>query len=93
MSFTAIERETVIHCDDETKTWEIYTLQPTIITKLKKAGIEPYKVDKDGGHFYKDLNFNQVSFRSGKKREVSEEQRRKAAERLRRAREKKGDIK
>jgi hypothetical protein len=89
MSYTAPERETIIRCDDETKTWTIYTLQPTIITKLKRAGIEPYKVDEDGGHYYKDIAFGQVSFRQESKgRQFTEEQRKAAAERMKKAREK-----
>ncbi|PPB12918.1 hypothetical protein C4A77_00600 [Brevibacillus laterosporus] len=88
MSYTAFERETVMTCDDETKMWTIYTLQPTVITKLRKAGIEPFQIDKDGGHHYKEVTFKQISFRSKTKgREMTEEQRREAAERFKRARE------
>ncbi|MFD0587688.1 hypothetical protein ACFQZE_06710 [Paenibacillus sp. GCM10027627] len=83
MSYTSTERETVIRQDDETKLWTIYTLQPTIITKLLKVGIKPFRIDDDGSHWYKDLKFNQVSFRTGNKREMSEEQKEKAAERMR----------
>ncbi|QDX95854.1 hypothetical protein EEL30_21685 [Brevibacillus laterosporus] len=97
MSYTAYERETVLTCDDETKMWTIYTLQPPIITRLRKAGIEPFQIDKDGGHHYKEVAFRQVSFRSKSKgREMTDEQRREAAERFKRAREEKeveGDIK
>ncbi|MBM7110854.1 hypothetical protein SAM19_04274 [Brevibacillus laterosporus] len=75
-------------CDDETKMWTIYTLQPTIITRLRKAGIEPFQIDKDGGHYNKEVTFKQISFRSKTKgREMTEEQRREAAERFKRARE------
>lgn len=92
ISYTAIERETVIRCDDEGKLWEIYTLMPTVITKLKKAGIEPIQIDEDGAHHFRDVPFGQVSFRQESKgREMSEEQRQAAAERLRKAREKKGE--
>ncbi|WP_431785863.1 hypothetical protein [Paenibacillus lactis] len=77
----AEERETVIRSDDECKTWTVYTMQQTIITKLRKAGVEPYKVDPAGAHYYKDLKFNQVSFRSGKERVMTEEQRQKLSER------------
>ena len=68
----AEERETVIRSDDECKTWTVYTLQQTVITKLRKVGAEPYMVDPDGGHHYRDLKFNQVSFRNGKERNVTE---------------------
>ncbi|MWV44879.1 hypothetical protein GRF59_14755 [Paenibacillus sp. HJL G12] len=77
----AEERETLIRSDDDCKTWTVYTMQPTIITKLRKVGAEPYKVGAEGGHYYKDLKFNQVSFRSGKEREMTEEQRQAASER------------
>ncbi|NQF14661.1 hypothetical protein HPY31_12140 [Brevibacillus sp. HB1.3] len=87
MSLVANERETAIHCDDETKTWRIYTMQQRVITKLKRAGIEPYKIQEDGGHWYKDVPFNQISLRSESKgREMTEEQRQAAAERLKKAR-------
>jgi hypothetical protein len=91
MSLVANERETAMHCDDETKTWSIYTMQQRVITKLKRAGIKPYKIQEDGGHWYKDIPFNQVSFRSESRgREMSEEQKQAAAERLRKAREARG---
>ena len=85
------ERETAIHCDDEFKTWSIYTLQQKVITKLKRAGIEPHMIKEDGSHWYKDIPFNQISFRSESKgRTLTEEQRKAAAERLKKAREAKG---
>ncbi|QWU14313.1 hypothetical protein SAMN04487895_101616 [Paenibacillus sophorae] len=79
---TAEERETIIRSDDDCKTWSVYTLQQTIITKLRKVGAEAYKVDSDGGHYYKDLKFNQVSFRTGKERNMSDEQKQAASERF-----------
>lgn len=79
---SAEERETIIRSDDDTKTWTVYTLQQKVINKLKKVGVEPYKIDDDGAHYYKDLKFNQVSFRSGKERVVSEKQRQAARERF-----------
>jgi hypothetical protein len=91
MSLEACERETAIHCDDETKTWSIYTRQQRVITKLKRAGIEPYKIQEDGAHWYKDIPFERISFRSESKgRNMTEEQRKAAAERLRKARKAKG---
>jgi hypothetical protein len=92
MSYSAPERETIIRSDDEYKRWTVYTLQQTIITKLKKSGAEPYQVDEDGAHHYKDLNFNQVSFRSGKKREMSEEKRQAASDRFKKMHEDKNKI-
>lgn len=94
MSLIANERETAIHCDDESKTWSIYTMQQRVITKLKKAGIEPYKIQEDGAHWYKDIPFNQISFRSGSRgRNMTDEQRQAAAERLKKARKvKRGEV-
>lgn len=90
LSYSAPERETVLQCDDETKTWSITTLQPTVITKLKKANIEAYKVTEDGMHWYKGIDFNRISFRNESNRQpMTDEQRKAAADRLRRAREKK----
>lgn len=91
MSLEANERETCIHCDDSEKVWSIYTRQSTVITKLKRAGIEPYKVSEDGSCWYKDIPFNQISFRSESKgRNMTDEQRQAAAERLRKARKARG---
>jgi hypothetical protein len=91
MSYTPAERETVLQCDDESKTWMITSCQQVIITKLKKANIEAYKIREDDGmHWYKDIPFNQVSFRSVSKRKpMSESQRKAASDRLKKAREKK----
>lgn len=63
MSYEASERETIVSSSDELKTWNVYTLQRTVITKLQKAGVEPVKVDDDGAHYYEDLSWEQVSFR------------------------------
>ncbi|GED73041.1 hypothetical protein BRE01_67430 [Brevibacillus reuszeri] len=91
MSLVANERETAMHCDDETKTWSIYTMQQRVITKLKKAGIEATTIQEDGGHWYKNIPFEQVSFRQKSKgRNMTKEQRQAAAERLKKAREAKG---
>jgi hypothetical protein len=42
MSYTAAERETVIRCDDVDKIWDVYTAQQTMMTKIKRSGVEPY---------------------------------------------------
>lgn len=89
----AEERETVIRSDDECKSWTVYTLQQKVITKLRKVGAEPYKVDPDGGHHYKDLKFNQVSFRSGKERVMTEEQRQAASEKFKKMHKEKKEVK
>lgn len=67
MSFTGIERETIINISDEDDMWDVYTRQGKIMTKLKKIGVEPYKVEKDENGriesaWYK-LNYKQISFR------------------------------
>lgn len=88
MSLSAAERETVLICNDEMNQWEICTFQSKVITKLRKAGLEPYKVDSNGGHYYKDIDFTRVSFRNASKRKpMTEKQREAAAERLKKARE------
>lgn len=89
MSYVANERETVIQCDDETMKWNLYTLQPRVITKLKKAGIEPARINSDGAHYYDNIDFGRVSFRNESTRTMSDEQRQAAALRLKKAREKK----
>lgn len=87
MSYTAEERETSINCNDSEFLWSIYTLQPRVISKLRKAGIEPTSISSEGEHYYRDIPFNQVSFRSASTRKMSDENKMKAAERLRAARE------
>jgi hypothetical protein len=82
LSYTASERETVLNIDDETNLWHIYTLQQKIITKLAKANITPYRIDDDGAHYYKDVPYNQVSFRAESKREYTEEQKEAMGERM-----------
>jgi hypothetical protein len=42
IGYTAYERETTILGNDEDRIWEVYTAQPMIMTKLRKAGVEPY---------------------------------------------------
>ncbi|MEK4275571.1 MULTISPECIES: hypothetical protein [unclassified Paenibacillus] len=38
LTYTAEEGETVCTSNDETKLWDVFTLQQTVITKLRKAG-------------------------------------------------------
>lgn len=81
------EKETHISTDDECGTWKIYTHQNKIKTKLRKLGIEPYKVDSDGASHYENIPFNQISFRAASTRTMSVENKIKAGERLSKARE------
>ena len=66
--------------------WEIYTSDRKYFRKLEKLGAKPYNVEyingEEVGWFYK-LKENQVLLRAEpKKRTMSEEQRKLAAERL-----------
>jgi hypothetical protein len=67
ISYSASERESILQTDDESGVWKLETYQGKIVTKLKKLGIDPVRTREDGQHLY-ELDFNQVSFRSGKKR-------------------------
>ncbi|MFI2856882.1 hypothetical protein ACH6EH_07050 [Paenibacillus sp. JSM ZJ436] len=81
MSNTALERETVCVCNDETNEWEVYSCSPKTITKIKKAGLDVLRVDENGGHFFKG-DYGQVSFRAkSKPREMTEEERQERSER------------
>jgi hypothetical protein len=42
MGYSAYERETTIIGNDEDKEWQVYTAQPSIMGKLRRAGVEPY---------------------------------------------------
>lgn len=87
LSFSREEKETIIRSDDASGKWEIYTIQSKIINRLKRVGLHPNKVDKYGGAYYYDVDFNRISFRKESKgRKMTEEQRQKAAERLGRRR-------
>lgn len=88
ISYSAAERESVLQSDDESGIWKLSTYQTKVITKLKKVNVEPVEILSDGQHKY-ELDFNQVSFRSGKKRVMSDEQRKKNSERLKLMHEKK----
>lgn len=88
MSYSAEERETVIVADDGTKKWKVYTLQSTVITKLRKAGEEAVKIDEDGAHHF-ELDWHQISFRKKEKRQVSDEQRARMSERAKKMRKQK----
>jgi len=86
MTYSPEERETTIVCTDAEKEWTVYTLMPSVIRKIKRLGVQPIKVESDGAHYFR-LNFEQISFRSGK-RKISEEQRKKASDRMKRMHEK-----
>lgn len=83
MNLEAIEREAVLTYDEESNQYHIYSSSSKEQTRLRKAGIEPYKIDSEGS-WYCRVDRNQVSFRakSNKKRELSPERRAALAENL-----------
>lgn len=89
MSLTAIEREAVLTYDEESNEYHIFCSSGKEQTRMKRAGFEPYKTDEEGNTYYR-VERNQVSFRAKSKgRQMSEEQRKAAAERLTKARKSK----
>ena len=88
MAFEPCERETILQIDDESKEWNIYTRQQTMMTKLNKI-TEPYKVTKEEDRIIEAwyrLGAKQISFKKEyKKRELTEEQRKLIGERLKAA--------
>lgn len=90
MSLTAAERETVINGSDADDAVSIWTAQRPVITKLKK---NPAAILVDEGHYGTtawalfELPANLLSYRTPRRgRPMSDEQKRAAGERLRRAR-------
>jgi hypothetical protein len=77
--YLPVERETVLNTDDETKTWQVYTAQPSLIRKLKKLGIKPYWTEEDNGKIVAaryQLDMDQVYFKKPRvKKELTEAQR------------------
>ena len=90
MSLTAFERETVVNFNDGENIAEVYTAQRPVITKLKKNPAA--KLIEEGtfeGSVWARFELPKalVSFRSGRvKRQLTQEQRRDASERMKRAR-------
>jgi hypothetical protein len=90
-SLSAEERETIITFDDSSNECEIYTCSRPMMTKLDrlcKDNPKNYKLVKKDAYsktYHTSKRF--ISFRSGAvKRELTEEQKAKAAERLKKAR-------
>ena len=89
MALTPAEREANLTYDEETNMYHIFCSSGKEQTRMRRAGFEPYKTDSEGNTYYR-VERNQVSFRAKSNRKpMSEEQRRKAAERLSKARAKK----
>lgn len=95
MGYEKAEQETCIIFDAEENIWKGYCCYPPHITKIIKIlGIESVKAEyEDGRESPISIVFrmkpNQVSFRQGKKREMTEEQREQARLRLQKMHENK----
>ncbi|MED3562270.1 hypothetical protein [Bacillus xiapuensis] len=95
MGYAKEEQETTLVYSAEDNEWSGYSCYSPHITKIVKLlGIENIDAEyEDGRESPLSIKFklksNQVSFRQGNKREMSEEQKQKAAERLAKARENK----
>ncbi|MEH7116018.1 hypothetical protein V7128_01165 [Neobacillus vireti] len=89
MGYSKEEQETTLVYEAETGEWIGYSCYSPHITKIVKLlGIENINAEYEEGResplsIEFKLKGNQVSFRKGEKREMSEEQREKAAERMR----------
>lgn len=95
MGYSKEEQETTLVFSVEDNEWSGYSCYSPHITKIVKLlGIENVDAEYEDGRdsplsIKFKLKSNQVSFRQGNKREMSEEQKQKAAERLAKARENK----
>lgn len=89
MGYSKEEQETSLVFEAETGEWIGYSCYSPHITKIiKLLGIENINAEfEDGRDSPISIKFklrgNQISFRKGEKRAISDEQRRKAAERMR----------
>jgi hypothetical protein len=89
MGYSKEEQETTLVYSAEENEWVGYSCYSPHITKIVKLlGIENVDANYEEGRespltIKFKLKSNQVSFRKGEKREMSEEQREKAAERMR----------
>jgi hypothetical protein len=89
MGYSKEEQETTLIYSAEENEWVGYSCYSPHITKIiKLLGIENVDANYEEGRespltIKFKLKSNQVSFRKGEKREMSEEQREKAAERMR----------
>jgi hypothetical protein len=89
MGYSKEEQETTLVYSAEENEWVGYSCYSPHITKIVKLlGIENVDAEYEEGRespltIKFKLKSNQVSFRKGEKREMSEEHREKAAERMR----------
>ena len=97
MGYIKEEQETTLVFSAEENEWIGYSCYSPHITKIVKLlGIENIEAEYEEGResplsIKFKLKSNQVSFRKGEKREMSEEQREKAASRMRNLHKKKED--
>lgn len=95
MGYAKEEQETTLVYDAELDKWLGYSCYSPHITKIVKLlGLDNINAEYEEGResplsIRFELKSNQVSFRQGNKREMSEEQRQKAAERMRNLHKKK----
>ena len=67
------DRETLLSCDVDKETWEVYTSDPAMMNRLDKIA-EAYEVDSWGKKY--KLRFNQISMGKGTKLSAEERERR-----------------
>lgn len=76
IGYSAYERETTIIGNDEERVWQVYTAQPTVMTKLRRAGVEPYWTETESNSKGEEriiaakykLDWRQISILNKKKR-------------------------
>lgn len=83
---TSDERETILNYNEADNCWEVYTAVRKHMNKFDKLGwectnIEYYPDGEISGKFYKVPN-RAIAFRSPVKKELTEEQKKAAIERL-----------
>lgn len=98
MGFSREEQETVLVYNRMEDKWDVYTRVPSHITDITKKYGNNDEIDlkfeyEDGREspvsLTTKLNSNQISFRKGAKRKMTEEQRQAAAERMKNMHKKK----
>lgn len=97
MGYLAEERETIIQTDDASESWNVYTRQQKIMTKLRNLGYESFNEEMEGDRVIAcefSIPINKLSFRNpnSKGREYTDEQKQELADRLAKAREKKNGV-
>ena len=90
--YDAEERETYITTDDTRDDWTIFTRSKSMIRKLEKLKYTPIKVELENGEIVSAeyvISNNKISIRNANYvgRRFTDEQRKEAAERLKRNKE------